>query len=174
MKTPYLIQRATIVSSRKDDFRVSEAMDLDYMGSSEFEFGATAKSLRGLETAFLNNRAEDGDSLRISDVSEISVKSRSGKDKPLKVLHCMTDEEFTEYLPYLHNMRDGKLHTKESTGFESNPRWPAAYTNINFWWDIENHVMWSFDHDLMRKLPLYLQNSWKYMNEKALPIFSLT
>jgi hypothetical protein len=54
MKTPYLIQRAEINSSRNDEMRLSQAVDLDYMGSSEFELGATAKSLRALEKSLLD------------------------------------------------------------------------------------------------------------------------
>ena len=166
MKTPYLIQRAEINNERNDEMRLSKAVDLDYMGSAEFEFGATAKSLRALESAFLTNKAEGSDLMRVTDVAEITTKSRSGKEKPLKVLHCFTDEEFEKYLPYLHKMREGKLSAKENPRFEAAPQWPFTSNRINFWWDIENHVMWSFDHEVMRKLPLYLQNSWKYMNEQ--------
>lgn len=166
MKTPYLIQRAEIEETRTHEMRFSQAVDLDYMGSAEFEFGATAKSLRALENAFLTNKAEGGELLRVTDVAEITTKSRSGKQKPLKVLHCFTDEEFEKYLPYLHKMRAGKLRAKENPRFEAAPPWPFTSNSIDFWWDIENHVMWSFDHEMMRKLPLYLQNSWKYMNEQ--------
>jgi hypothetical protein len=166
MKTPYLIQRAEINDSRTDEMRVSQAVRLDYMGSAEFEFGATAKSLRALEKAFLTRKPEDGDLMRVTDVAEITTKSRSGKQKPLKVLHCFTDEEFEQYIPYLHKMREGKLRAKENPRFEAAPQWPFTSNSINFWWDIENHVMWSFDHEVMRKLPLYLENSWKYMNEQ--------
>lgn len=166
MKTPYLIQRAEINNARTDEMRLSQAVDLDYMGSAEFEFGATAKSLRALEKAFLTRKAEDGDLMCITDVAEITTKSRSGNQKPLKVLHCFTDEEFKQYIPFLHKMREGKLHAKENPRFEATPQWPFTSNSINFWWDIENHVMWSFDHEVMRKLPLYLQNSWKYMNEQ--------
>lgn len=166
MKTPYLIQRAEINNERNDEMRFSQAVSLDYMGSAEFEFGATAKSLRALENAFLTHRAEDGNLMRITDVAVITIKSRSGKQKPLKVLHCFTDEEFKEYLPYPHKMRAGNLRAKEGPRFEATPQWPFTSNSINFWWDLENHVMWSFDHEVMRKLPLYLQNSWKYMNEQ--------
>lgn len=162
MKTPYLIQRAEINNTRTDEMRLSQAVDLDYMGSAEFEFGATAKSLRYLEKAFLNNVHN----LRLVDVPEITTKSRSGNQKPLKVLHSFTDEEFKQYIPFLHKMRVGRLRTKEDPRFEATPQWPFTSNSINFWWDIENHVMWSFDHEVMRKLPLYLQNSWKYMNEQ--------
>ena len=166
-KTPYLIQRAEIETDRTNDQCLSEAVDLDYMGSAEFEFGATAKSLRALEKAFLTHKPEDGNLVRVTDVSEICTKSRSGKDKPLQVLHCMTDAEFEKYIPYLHKMREGKLRAKENPRFEATPQWPFTSNSINFWWDIENHAMWSFDHDFMRKLPLHMQNSWKYMNEQA-------
>lgn len=166
MKTPYLIQRAEINNNRTGASRLSEAVDLDYMGSAEFEFGATAKSLRALETAFLTHKTENHDLMRVVDCAEITTKSRSGKQKPLKVLHCFTDEEFEKYLPYFHKMREGKFRGKENPRFEASPKWPFTSNSINFWWDIENHVMWSFDHDLMRKLPLHLQNSWNYMNEQ--------
>lgn len=41
MRTPYLIQRGKIVKPLAEhDTRLSKAVNLDYMGSSEFEFGA--------------------------------------------------------------------------------------------------------------------------------------
>ncbi len=51
VKPIYLVQRGTINRplSQYTDVRISEAIDLDYMGSSEFEFGALPKSLRAFE-----------------------------------------------------------------------------------------------------------------------------
>jgi hypothetical protein len=49
MHTPYLIQRGEIKRPLVEG-RLSEAVNLDYMGSAEFEFGALPKSLRALQS----------------------------------------------------------------------------------------------------------------------------
>jgi hypothetical protein len=36
-------------------------------------------------------------------------------------------------------------------------------TDTDFWWDIENHVIWSFDIDYMACLIQYLTNSFVKM-----------
>jgi hypothetical protein len=38
----------------------------------------------------------------------------------------------------------------------------------NFWWDIENHVMLSFEDDFMARLPGVLKKSWDKMNTQAI------
>ena len=149
MKTPYLIQRCTINRPLVND-RLSKAVKLDYMGSAEFEFGATAQSLRALqETA--NQRALITDCINcITD----------GKGRSIRVLHAFDGPELSKYLAFIARMRNSELLLKEDSGFD--PRWPRS--DADLWWDIENHVFWSFDKIFMNRLTACLAASWKYMD----------
>jgi hypothetical protein len=56
LRKPYLIQRANIVKplspkNQAGKVTLSKSVSFDYMGSSEFEFGALPKSLKRLHAA---------------------------------------------------------------------------------------------------------------------------
>lgn len=147
MKQPYLIQRGQIITPlAAPDTRLSRAVDLDYMGSSEFEFGALPRSFRAFEKG---NRV-----LRLFPaISENSV--------PLRVFSILSDEEFEQYGKYLLRLHGDDIHLKERSEFEANrPTWAKA----NFWWDIENHVMWGFHKVFMKRVPDFVNSSLAYMN----------
>ena len=151
VRTPYLVQRGEINRPLKEEsLRLSEAVDLDYMGAAEFEFGALPKSLRFLQA-------------NSDRVQKTVLKSVMSGELPLKVVHAMDAETFKQYEPHLVAMRNSKLRLKEASRFDHNyPK--SKYSNADFWWDIENHVMWSFDKEFMNRLPGYLASSWRYMD----------
>ena len=152
MKAPYLIQRGNINKPlAAPNVRLSDAVNLDYMGSSEFEFGALAKSLRAFQGLTLKVRI-------VPDIVE--------NDVPLRVLSMLSDEEFEEYVQYLLSLRNeksGKIHLQERSEFDPSTR---SNHTIDFWWDIQNHVMWSFHKPFMKRLEDYLKVSFKYMDEQ--------
>lgn len=153
MQSIYLVQRGKINHPMVVD-RLSKTVDLDYMGSAEFEFGALPKSLRTLE-ALINQ-------------TMMTVEPRITDDagRSLRVLHTFSDEEYEEYFSKLLTLREGKTRTKESTWFDKNHATMFKILRCDFWWDINNHVMWSFDKNFMKNLPDVLVASWKYMNDK--------
>jgi hypothetical protein len=144
---PYLVQRGNISKLAPEETRLTKAVDLDYMGSAEFEFGALPKSLRALQSGTRTLRI-------VSDIKQ--------DDVPLRVLSAFNEEEFGEYIPYLHELRADKICLKEWLRF-SPDRIKDEYAE-NFWWDIENHVMWSFHKQFMNRLENYLQASFAYMD----------
>jgi hypothetical protein len=153
ISNPYLIQRGTIKHPYAETTaRLSDAVSLDYMGAAEFEFGALPASLRDLQA-------------NAEIIKKTVLTSITSGDLPLKLIHCFSDEELKQYEACLLKMRDGKFHLKESSYFES-WRKPSKYSAIDFWWDIQNNAMWSFDKKFMNMLPDYLVSSWKYMDEK--------
>lgn len=157
MRQVRLIQRCFIAKPlAKETTRFSQAAGLDYMGSAEFEFGATARSLRGLQA--------DSKKLKCRLVPSIQAG-----DVPLRVMSVFTDEEFDVYVSkYLLPMYRGEYsrELKEDTYFPEAPSYVSSRPDL--WWDIENHVMWSFHKPFMNRLPAYLQASWAYMDrEKA-------
>jgi hypothetical protein len=150
IKTPHLIQRATILNPLMPaTTRLSQAVDMDYMGSSEFEFGALARSFRAMENG--------GRILRLfPNISENSI--------PLRVFSILTNEEFSEYGSYLLRLRGDDIRTlQERSEFNANR---SSHEKANFWWDIENHVMWGFHKEFMKRVPYYVNASLAYMNAK--------
>lgn len=151
IRTPYLIQRAEIYHPLREG-RLSEAVDLDYMGAAEFEFGALPKSLRALQA-------------RVDSISMTTEPRIQEGEKCLRILHTFNSDEYEEYLGHLLELRADKRRTKETTRFSAN--YPhGEYSRTDFWWDIDNHVMWSFDKVFMNRLGDHLVASWKYMDDK--------
>lgn len=148
MKTPYLIQRAEVKTPFVVGGRISEVLSLDYMGSAEFEFGATAKSLRALQ--------ENKDNIKLSVDNRIVENEKS-----LRIVHTFSDEEYEKYFDYLLQLRSDKLRLKERSQFN-----PGRQGSTNAWWDIENHVFWSFHKPLMNNLSNSLIASWDYMDKQ--------
>jgi hypothetical protein len=151
MYTPYLIQRGTIqMPYAAADARLSEAVHLDYMGSAEFEFGALPQLLRALQKG----------TRRIGDVPTILENGA-----PLKALHIFTsNNDRAQYADYLLEMRGNQIRLKEWSDFDPSSRF--RHTKTNFWWDVVNSVMWSFDAHFMGRIEDYLQASFKYMDSK--------
>jgi hypothetical protein len=151
IKTPYLIQRGEIKRPLMDEScRLSEAVSLDYMGSAEYEFGALPASLRAMQAMAV-------------DLQKTVLKSVANDDAPLKVIHSMSADGFKQYEKHLLALRNGALRTKEVSRFAHD--YPMGkYTHTDFWWDIQNSVMWSFDKEFMNRLPAYLASSWRYMD----------
>lgn len=156
IRTPYLIQRAEINRPLAPaTVRLSQAVNFDYMGSAEFEFGALPQSFRRIEAM--------ADAWKCRTVPEIMEGEMA-----LRVWSAFTDEEFEEYKGYLLRLRNpGKdsIRTKEGTRFEAG-REKSTYSNTDFWWDIDNDVMFGFDKTFMNRVGDYVANSLIYMNEQ--------
>jgi len=153
MHQPYLIQRAEINNPlAAEDSRLSNAVDFDYMGSSEFEFGALPKSFRRIEAA--------ADNWKMRVVSEIKEEESS-----LRVYSSFDDKEFAAYLVHLRALRQDKYHTKETTRFKKGYE-QSKISPCNFWWDINNDTMFGFKKEFMNRVGHYVSNSLVYMNEQ--------
>ncbi len=158
IKEPHLIQIGEIQRPLHEfkGLRLSNAVDMEYMGSSEFEFGALPKSFRVFEQ-YLND-------WKVQLVDAIVDK----KGRALRVFHFFNEEQFQVYLNYLHQLRKDELHTKERHYFaEKQPAYlPSFVDRYDFWWDITNNVMWSFDKNFMNRIQDHVRASLKYMNDK--------
>ena len=159
MQSLYLIQRGAIkrpLPGPQDAVRLSQAVSLDYMGSSEFEWGALPASFRRLESHPLT--------FAMRTVYSITDTS-TGQSRPLKVWSCMTDDEFAQYEIQLIKLRKGEIHTKEYTMFNKD-HIKSKYDKTDFWWDIQNDTMFGFDQDFMDMVGDCVANSLAYMNEQ--------
>jgi len=160
VRTPVHIQRAEINEPLADTAaRLSNAVDFDYMGSSEFEWGALPKSFRRIEV-----KADEWKCRIVEDIKQ--------GDTPLRVWSAFNDEEFAEYVKYLRILRAPttdrsveRFYTKEAVRFESDYK-HGKYSLTNFWWDIDNDVMFGFKKEFMKRVGHYVANSLAYMNEE--------
>lgn len=163
IKQAYLIQTGEIQKPYNDykGKRLSESVDLQYMGSAEFEFGALPKSLRALQS---------NETMIQLDKVEFQNEVYKGHDLSgtLRILHIFNKEELNHYIEeYLIPMFRDKLHLKERSEFGySSIRHNGERSKVDFWWDIENHVMWSFDKLFMKRILDHLQASWDYMDSR--------
>lgn len=151
----WLVQRAGIPSPLAElNATLTQSLHLDYMGSAEFEMGALPKSLRYLRSAH-----EQGNMV-IRLVPDI----RNG-ESPLRVLSAFDDTTFADYTKELHKLRYHDPHTKENTyfQFDLHKRYPGFSPTTEFWWDIGNNAMWSFNKRYMNRLIQYLENSFKVL-----------
>jgi hypothetical protein len=159
IRAPYLIQRAKIETPLAEpDTRLSKAVDMDYMGSSEFEWGALPQSFRRIES-----KADAWICRLVPEITE--------DDVPLRVWSALTDEEFEIYKGYLETMRkpisrEPGLYTKESVHFNVDYKPFSQHSVTNFWWDLDNDVMFGFKKEFMKRVGNYVASSLKYMNEQ--------
>jgi hypothetical protein len=157
MYNPYLIQRAEIKTPlAPKDTRLSQAVNFDYMGSAEFEFGALPASFRAIETF----PAHAWHCRQVPEITE--------GDTPLRVWSAFDDADFKDYVEFLKKARDthSVIHTKEAVHFEKDRVKSKYGTNADFWWDIDNHVMFGFKKEFMKRVGDYVAASLKYMNEQ--------
>lgn len=153
METPYLIQRAKIDRPLNGavGLPLSKAVRFDYMGSAEFEFGAIPAAFREVRDNYPSYRAD-------------TVPSIMEGESMLRVFHGLSAADFPLYVRFLEALRDSEhsIQTKEAVGLDPKS---FANTRTDFWWDINNNVMFSFDKYFMRRLPAHLETSFKLIQK---------
>ena len=122
MKTT-LIQRAKF-ENRDYKKGIDSIIHLDYMGSSEFEWGALPEALDKIRYS-------------INDYVYLDVQNK-GK---VVTVFCK-DTQKCEVKQYLTELSENKWHLKEYSDFDNyiNPL-PNYGSKTDFWWDISNHLM---------------------------------
>jgi len=152
--TPYLVQRCHIKDGISHTKRFSENLETDYMGSSEFEFGALPKSLRAINADIKRYHI-----VQIKDITD-------SKGRPLILWTKIPFEHIEEYVEHLKNMREGKAHLKESTHFAKDYKHWREYGQTNFWWDLDNDAMFSFEPAIMKIISDSVVESGHFMEEQ--------
>lgn len=126
----YLIQRAKFENR---DFKkgIDSIINLDYMGSSEFEWGAIPKSLGNIRS-------------RINEYTYLDVPL----DNKVISVFCK-DNQKSEVKTYLKELSENKVQLKEHSDFNTYIN-PSKYEinwqdkrghKTDFWWDIDNDIM---------------------------------
>lgn len=130
MRDPYLIQRCEVKQDWSQAKTVSEALKLDYMGSSEFEWGAIPQFIE-----------------QMSKKEDLKVFSHVVNKTEYFIL-CQKNE-IEEYKNILQKLADDQVRTKEFV-FNS---------TTNFWMDLTNKVAFSLNKDVLAKSPSLFKNS---------------
>lgn len=141
IKTPYLIQRATI-EDRDYKQGIDSIIKLDYMGSAEYEFGAVQNSLKRIRDNKLHYAKHEFSVIGKS----ITVYFNSKKMYFRPVWEYKISE-------YLQSLVDRKYQLKEGSHFDRYIESKRTFIiGIDFWWDIENDIMfWRTDDNFSIK-----------------------
>jgi rhodanese-related sulfurtransferase len=124
---PYLIQRAKF-ENRDYKTGIDSILYFDYMGSSEFEWGALPTSLKRI-------RAEESEYTYL----DIPIKGVDKKDKVITVF-CKNSQK-TEIGAYLERLATNSAQLKEYSDFNTYINPSYSKNSTDFWWDIDNDIM---------------------------------
>jgi len=142
MKKPYLVQRMKLKANIDLESGIDGNFSMDYMGSSEFEWGALPASLKRV--------CKNIKAYEIFSINDI----KDYRGFPL-CLVC-TKENATEYEAVLRvwakasdeygfGLKELMKFTEAISGksFSGKPI-ESSYNKIDAWWDIENDVFFAF------------------------------
>ena len=137
---PYLIQRCFLKAPKTGD-NFDGNFEMDYMGSSEFEFGTLPKSLQ----KFTGN---------LDEYKIIPNHNKNYRGQGLFFLS--TSEIYKEYEQYIDDLVKDNIRLKEysdikhqHTGVDFIGK-PINPNKIYLWWDVENHIMFAFGKHVVK------------------------
>lgn len=132
----WLVQRMTSKDSGANGF--DGLFALDYMGASEFEWGAIPKSLKEIRSASVGVRS-------------VLINHR---DTTRSVYFVGGVDAIEEALPKFEAWLAGGLRGQERSRFEENflgtaDRWTRE---TNAWWSLQDNVMFALDDTIAERL----------------------
>jgi hypothetical protein len=129
----YLIQRG-LFKDRDYKKGIDSILEFDYMGSSEFENGALFESLSAIRHNFNKYLYMD----IICNNKVITVFCR--------------DNQKAEIQEFITQLAENKMRLQEFSGFGDYIYDKDLKDKYDFWWDIENHIMfWKKDEIFQSK-----------------------
>jgi hypothetical protein len=136
MRNPFCIQRAKFETDENAK-GIDKHLAMDYMGSSEFEWGALPKSLRRVR----------------EQLQSYVMFNYSFKKRPEKVVTVFCKKEQQEFIgDILEQLSEGKLHLQEYCDLSNYVNPETKYRDSDFWWDIdEDWFFWRFTPDFDKK-----------------------
>jgi hypothetical protein len=149
LKTPWLIQRCELKDGK---------LGYDYMGSTEFEVGDQATSLKRIFA------------------KEIAINTAPVNINGRNVMVYMIaghDFQFADYQPYLQQLAEHKLRLQERTNFDDMVKVQAGFpisrvssSKTNAWFDFKNDVLWVLEEEDQKALISVLEGIKKKWSEK--------
>lgn len=122
MKNPYLIQRGKF-QNREDKKGIDSLLSFDYMGSSEFEYGALPSSLRRVRE-------------NLSKYVQFHYSLKKYPNKFITVFCRIEQEDFIGDI--LEKLASREIRLKEFSAFDSYIKDDGYFKDkFDFWWDID-------------------------------------
>ena len=140
LKTPWLIQRCELGGGK---------LGYDYMGSTEFEVGDQAKSLKRIFAKGMRTGS-----------TIVNVDSKQ------VVVHMLAGEGFifADYQQYLQQLAEHKLRLQEWTSFDDVVKARAGIKTdrrftprTNVWFDFKNDILWTLSENDLKTLVSVLE-----------------
>jgi hypothetical protein len=161
IREPFLLQRASLKTTFDSSMKTGDYLNLDYMGSAEFEFGAFPKcqieifakldklkifstSHNGMELFFLSEEENKKDySKMLEKLIEGNVRTKGRV--------ALTEKQVT--------------YTKKGKNTIPNYNDPNSNFSFNTWIDLTNNLIFARSPEILENLVLSIPNSIKYMDE---------
>jgi hypothetical protein len=143
--SPTLIQRGKINRplNKFKGLSLTSAVTLHYMGIDILKNNVLTMSLLHMDAQLFNYK---------TIVVPTVTKLFSGKPCSLRVYGSFdTLNQVNHYTNYLQNMYAGNLPLRSWPDFD------AESITSDFWWDVDNGIMFSFDRNFMTDLPIIVQ-----------------
>lgn len=155
VQRPYLIQRCMIDNPLpKKEVRFGQAIRLDYMGSSEYEWNAVPDALDKVYKKL--------ESYKLSKVDDIVFE-----DQVLRLFHPFSDEELKEYVSilkevaeYEQNLCSKTITLKERSYFAVK----KSYSKVDLWIDLDNQVIFTFHKMAGNRIKDWCESAKKHFN----------
>lgn len=159
IRVPWLIQRCK-ADEFKPTMKTGDYLNLDYMGSAEFEFGSIPQFQRDVNS-------------RLKNLVEFSHEHNG------MTLYFLAEKgQEVEYEKILNQLIDGSIRLKERSGIkEKETMWvgpknkqkpiyddPKAPYRFDVWFDLYNAIIFSRSPEILKNLRLTIPNSVKYMD----------
>jgi hypothetical protein len=138
--TAYLIQRAKF-EKRENKKGIDSILKFDYMGSSEFEWGALPNALYTIK----------------KDIKDYIYRDINISEKIITVFYNKK-ESLKNITEYLGKLSRHEFRLKEYSAFDEYIKSEGYFSDkIDFWWDIENHIMFwkkniDFENEFVYKI----------------------
>lgn len=144
MKNPHLIQRAKF-SNNNSKKGIDSILSFDYMGSSEFEYGALPESLKNIRK-------------NISNYVQFNYSFNQHPEKSVTVFCLKEQQDFIGNI--LEQLADRQIRLKEFSAFDSYINDDGYFKDkFDFWWDIENNFMfWKSNEEFELKFKELIKN----------------
>ncbi len=145
----YILQAGTVKGEWEPGQKVTEYFRPQYMGSSEYEFGAMSKSLRAMNT------------IKMKDLKF------NLNDKMIYVL-CKP-QEFDQIKSDIFRLAAGTIRLKERVGFSEwiypDTRYQGEEPDDNIWWELDKNYVFSMIPKAVEGFGCALNASIRYMNK---------
>ena len=130
MRSTWLVQRAKQVN-RNYKSGIDNFIDLDYMGSAEFEFGTIPKTLK--------NMRRDLDKY-------VKISATLDGEVPTKICIFAREETQGEVLERVLEISKGEMSLKEWCDLSEHlKKRPMFKPRNDFWWELNNNFMFWID-----------------------------